>query len=245
MLNGIHQDLQTKQIRLTTDDVTSIQRIFDSYHSSNSLEDEVSEFFREVAALKGQSVDDTLQEMIAGTRKYIEAVNTPIELKNDLPVDINTFAEKLQKLSEGIEICWDIFSEESKQSFINLAKDFCLSYEKFQGWKSLLIRAKLFLPSIQQKQNLYRKYKDAFLLIPKAVKRAVDIRQGKSTFQLQQTAQSILKRAKNIELPKLLPIPSKYLGRSPEEQIEKNKPARAWAKARLEEIENKRNGKNL
>jgi len=33
----------------------------------------------------------------------------------------------------------------------------------------------------------------------------------------------------------------KHLGRTPEEQLEKNKPAMAWAKARMEEIESKRN----
>jgi hypothetical protein len=33
----------------------------------------------------------------------------------------------------------------------------------------------------------------------------------------------------------------KHLGRTPEEQLEKNQPAMAWAKARMEEIESKRN----
>jgi len=36
----------------------------------------------------------------------------------------------------------------------------------------------------------------------------------------------------------------KHLGRTPEEQLEKNQPAMAWAKARMEEIESKRNKRN-
>ena len=36
----------------------------------------------------------------------------------------------------------------------------------------------------------------------------------------------------------------KHLGRTPEEQLEKNQPAMAWAKARMEEIESKRNQRN-
>ena len=45
--------------------------------------------------------------------------------------------------------------------------------------------------------------------------------------------------AKGILLPYL------NLGRTPEEQLEKNKPAMAWAKARMEEIKRKYNGKDL
>ena len=41
------------------------------------------------------------------------------------------------------------------------------------------------------------------------------------------------------------PMHKQKLQESIDKEVEKNKPARAWAKDRLEEIENKRKGKNL
>ncbi|MDJ0736037.1 MAG: hypothetical protein QNJ47_18575 [Nostocaceae cyanobacterium] len=240
MFNGVIPALEKEQLNQTALNINSIKQVLESYLTSNSLEDEVDEFFREVAALRGKSVDDTLLEMRTGSQKYIEAVNTPVEFKNDIPVDVNKYSEQLQKLSEGIENCWDFFSQESQQFLINSASGFLEAYSKFQGWKSLIIRAKLFLPSIQTKQNLYKKYKESFFLIPKAVERATDIRKLKSTSQLQATAQSLLQRVKNINQQKLSTYLT-HLGKDREEQIEKNKPAMAWAKARLEKMKNQQN----
>ena len=64
------------------DNIEKLQSLFKNYSSPNSLTDEAQEFFREVAALKSQSVEETLQEMMAGTRKYLEAINTEIDFKN-------------------------------------------------------------------------------------------------------------------------------------------------------------------
>jgi hypothetical protein len=245
MLNEIIWELEKDQFNETALDVNSIKQILESHITSNSLEDEISEFFREVAALKGESVHDTLLEMITGTQKYLEAVNTPIEFKNGIPIDVNKFADKLKNLSVGIEYCWDIFSQESHQFFINLAQEFCEASSKFQGWKGLLIRWQLLFPSVRQKENLFKKYKDSFLFIPKAVNRAIELRNSKPTTQLHTTAQSLLEQAKAISKKQqhLLPF-LKHLGRDTEEQIEKNQAAMAWAKARIEEIQTKLNESN-
>lgn len=246
MLSGIMRDLGKDQFKETALDVNSIKQILESHLTSNSLEDEISEFFREVAALKGKSVDETLLEMITGTLKYLEAVNTPIEYRNDIPTDVNKFADKLEKISVGIESCWDVLSPESRQFFIDLAQDFCRASSKFQGGKGFLLRLQLLLPSIKQKENLYQNYKDSFLLIPKAVNRAIELRDSKPTTQLQATAQSLLERAKAISTTHQTLLPFlKHLGRNKEEQLEKNQAAMAWAKARLEEIKSKRNENNL
>ncbi len=246
MLNEIIWELEKDQFNETALDVNSIKQILESYLTSNGIEDEISEFFREVAALKGKSVDDTLLEMIAGTQKYLEAVNTPVEVKDDIPTNINKYADKLEKISVGIESCWDIFSQESRQFFINLALDLCRASSKFYGWRGILIRLRLFLPSIQQKEDLFKKYKDSFLFIPKAVDRAVELRGSKPTAQLQATAQSLLKRAKGISTAQETLLPYlRHLGRDEEEQLEKNQAAMAWAKARLEEIQSKRKRQNL
>ncbi|WP_143288185.1 hypothetical protein [Calothrix rhizosoleniae] len=77
-------------------------------------------------------------------------------------------------------------------------------------------------------------------MIPKAVKRAIDMRESKSTSQLQATTQSLLQRVKNINQHKFSTYLT-HLGKNTEEQIEKNKPAMAWAKARLEKMENQQN----
>jgi hypothetical protein len=246
MLNDIMLDLGKDQFNETALDVNNIKQILESHLTSNSLEDEISEFFREVAALKGKSVDETLLEMIIGTRKYLEAVNTPIEFRNDIPTDINKFADKLEKISVGIESCWDVFSPKSRQFFIDLAQDFCRASSKFQGWKGFLLRLQLLWHSIKQQENLYQKYKDSFLLIPRAVNRAIELRDSKPTTQLQATAQSLLERAKAISTTQQTLLPFlRHLGRDKEEQLEKNQAAMAWAKARLEEIKSKGNGNNL
>lgn len=246
MLNSSVLKLETNQFNKTELDVNSIKQLFESQITSNSLEDEISEFFREVAALKGQSVHDTRLEMITGTQKYLEAVNTKIEFKNNIPTDVNKFADKLKNISLGIESCWDILSQESRHFFINLAHNFCEASSKFQGWRGLLIRLQLFFPSIIQKENLFKKYQDSFLFIPKAVNRAIELRYSKSTTQLQKTAEILLERAKTIRKEQqYLLLNLKHLGRDTEEQIEKNQAAMAWAQARLEEIQNKQDGRSL
>jgi hypothetical protein len=246
MLNEIIWELEKDQFNETALDVKRIKQILESHLTANGIEDEISEFFREVAALKGKSVHTTVLDMITGTQKYIDAVNTPIEFKTGIPTDVNKFADKLEKISVGIESCWDIFSQESLQFFINLAQEFCEASSKFQGWKGLLIRLQLLFPSIRQKENLFKKYKDSFLFIPKAVNRAIELRNSKPTLQLQATAQSLLKRAKGISTAQETLLPYlRHLGRDEEDQLEKNKAAMAWAKARLEEIQTKRNGQNL
>lgn len=245
MLREIRLNLKEDKFNKTAPDIQSLKQILEDRLTSNSLEDEISEFFREVAALKGQSVHDLLSEMIIGTQKYLEAVNTTVEFKNGIPVDVNKFADKLENLSRGIESCWDIFSEESRYFFINLAKEFCEASAKFQGWKGLLIRWQLFIPSLQQKDNLFKKYRDSFLKIPKAVNKAIEIRDSKTTAQLKKTAGYLRERTKELSEKQQSLLPSlKHLGRDKEEQIEKNQAAMVWAKARLKEIEGKRNRRN-
>jgi hypothetical protein len=246
MINESMLNLEKEQLNETVLDTINIKQFLESYLSFNSLEDEASEFFREVAALKNQSVNDTLLEMIAGTQKYLEAIDIDIEFEDDIPTDINQYAKKLKKLSVGIETCWDIFSDESHQFFIGLAQDFCRASSKFQGWKGIFIRLKLLLPSIKQKQNLFKTYKESFFFIPRAVNRAIELRESKTTVQLQSTAQSLLKRAREINTKQQTLLPFlRHLGRNQEEQIEKNQAAMNWAKARLEEIKSKRNGKDF
>jgi hypothetical protein len=244
MLNKTMPDLEQEKLDRTTLDVNRIKQILERSLTSNSLENEALGFFREIAALRGKNVDDTLSEMIAGTQKYLEAVNTHIEFDRDIPTDINKYADKLVKISEGIEACWDFFSIESQEFFINVAANFCcVADSKFKGWKGFLIRLRLIFPSLKQKQNLFKKYQESFLFIPKAVDRVTEVRKNKSILQLHQTGQSLLKRAKEINgnRDSLLPF-LKHLGRDEQEQIEKNQAAMAWAKARLEEIKVKRNG---
>lgn len=247
MLNGIGLDRKTEQINETALELKRVKSYLESCIAPNSLSDEVNEFFRELAALKSKSVKDTIQETMAGAQKYLEAVEIEIAFKNDLPTDIDRYAEKLEKVAEGIECCWDILSWESRQFFINLAYNFTkVATSKLQGIKGLSIWFKLLLPSQKQQENLFDKYKNSLFLVPKAVDRATVLRQSKSTARLQTTADLLLARANEINSigSSLLPY-MKHFGRTPEEQLEKNQPAMAWAKARLEEIENKRNNRNL
>lgn len=74
-------------------DIEGLQQFLDNCLLPNSFEDENREFFREVAALKGQSVEETLDEMMAGRKNYLEAVKTSIEFKNGIPTDINKYVE--------------------------------------------------------------------------------------------------------------------------------------------------------
>ncbi|NEQ35817.1 MAG: hypothetical protein F6K40_05770 [Okeania sp. SIO3I5] len=212
----------------------------------NSLTDEAQEFFREVAALKGQSVEETLQEMMAGTRKYLEAINTEIEFKNDIPRDINKYVDKIEKLAAGIESCWDIFSVESHHYFVNTAYSFTKVSSKCNGWQGWLIRFRLTLPSLQQKEDLFGKYKKSFWIIPKGVDRAIELRKSKSTSKLWEKGQYLLNKETEIDnSEKGTLLPYLNLGRTAQEQLEKNKLAMTWAKARMEEIKRENHGKDL
>lgn len=245
MLNEISSELEKEKLKEAAPDMSSIRQILETRLTSNSLQDEISEFFREVAALKDQSVHDTLNEMVKGTQKYLEAVNTPIEYKNGLPTDIDKFVDKIENISIGIEACWDILSPESRHFFIDRAKYFCEATSKFKGWTGLLIRLKLFSPSLFRQENLFKKYKDSFLLIPKAVNRVIEIRGSKRTTQLEATANFLREQAREISKKQQYLLPYlKHLGRNTQEQIEKNQAAMAWAKSRMEEIERKRNQRN-
>ncbi|NEO53394.1 MAG: hypothetical protein F6K54_10050 [Okeania sp. SIO3B5] len=247
MLNGLTSQQETEALKRTEDNIEKVKSFLENCISPNSLTDEVQEFFREVAALKGQSTEVTLQEMMAGTIKYLEAINTEIEFKNDIPKDINKYVDKIEKLAAGIESCWDIFSGESRQYFRKIAYSFTEASSKCNGLQGLLIRLRLILPSLQKKEDLFSKYQKSFLIIPKAVAKAIELRKSKSTSKLWDKSQYLLNKATEIynsEKGILLPY-LKHLGRTPEEQLEKNKPAMAWAKARMEEIKREYNGENL
>ncbi|MDY6782927.1 MAG: hypothetical protein SW833_10330 [Cyanobacteriota bacterium] len=234
-------DLKNEQMKESAIDLDSAQTLLELYLTPNSLKDEIDEFFKEIAALHSQSIHKTVEEMKTGTYKYLKAIDTPILYKGDLPKDINLYVEKLANLAEGIETCWDIFSPESRKFFAQLAYNFCqVRDNKFKGLRGLTIYLKLLLPSIKARENLYTKYKKSFLLIPKAVDRAVELREEKETSQLSEIAASLSKRAKEVlELrQKLLPH-LKHLGRDREDQIQKNQAAMAWAKKRMREIEEK------
>lgn len=178
-------------------DVAKMKQALEKYPVSSSLEDELSEFIRELAALQGngKNFEETIAQLVLGSKKYVEAIDMHIVFeKYEIPKNILDYSEKLNKLSEGIEACWDIFSHESHEFFINLANGFCEADSKFKGVKGILLRLKLFLPSISQKKNLFKIYKESSLTIPTAVKRALKLREGKSTIQLEASVKSILGR---------------------------------------------------
>jgi hypothetical protein len=144
-----------------------------------------------------------LEKISIGKKQYLEAINTEIKFENDIPTDINKYVEKIEKLATGIEFCWDIFSEESLQYFRKIAYGFTQASSKCKGWQGLLIKFRLILPSIQQQEDLFSKYQKSFLIIPKAVVRAIESR--KSNFisgnknvskrkSVQQTAKTIQTR---------------------------------------------------
>lgn len=238
MVNGILSNIKREELNQGALEVNSVQALLNTYLIPNSVEDEVNELLREIAALKGKSVQDTLDEMRIGIEKYLQAINTPILFENNLPTDIDKYVNKLENLAQGIEICWDIFSLESRNFFIQLAYEFCQARFKIEGWTGIVIKLKLCLRSILNRENLFHKYKNSFLLIPKAVDKAIEDRKDKSTSQLSNTAQLLLTRIQKANLKQETVFPFlKYLGQNREDQIRKNQAAMAWAKRRLEEIE--------
>ena len=177
------------------------QTLEKSLISPNSLESKVGEILREVAALKEKNVIDTISEMVAGANKYLEATHLTVEFdNNDFPVDINKYANKVEKYSQGIEECWDIFSHESQAFFIEIAKNFTvLAQSRFEGKGEWFLRIKLFFPSIYRRENLFEKYKASYLSIPKSVARALRLRKDKPTPNLQGTLQAIIEREEEEE----------------------------------------------
>jgi hypothetical protein len=217
MLNGIELDRKTEQINQTALELERVKSFLESCIAPNSLSDEVNEFFREVAALKNQSVQDIKQETMAGIQKYLEAVEIEIAFKNDLPTDIDKYAEKLDKVAQGIESCWDILSLESRDFFINLAYAFTkIATSKLQGIRGLWTRFKLLSPSLKRQENLFEKYKSALLFIPEAVDRTMTLRQSKSAEKLEEKAEFLLRQAKGSSL---LPY-MKSIGADSQEQEE-------------------------
>jgi hypothetical protein len=186
---------EREQLNRAALDLAKMKQALENYPVSDSVEEELSEFIREVARLqgKGKNFEETIAELIIGSKKYVEAVNTPIVFEEDgVPKDIINYSEKLQKLSEGIESCWDIFSPESHQYFVAVANGFCEADSKFRGLEGILLGLKLLFPSILQKKNLFKIYRDSSLAIPRAVTRAMELRKGKTTIQLEASAKSIL-----------------------------------------------------
>jgi hypothetical protein len=235
-------DISYEQLNGSTKELKNIQLIAAVYLTQNSLEDSAYEFFREISALKSQNIHDTLIEIITGTEKYLEAIKIKIEYDQEIPKNIDLYANKLQKIAEAIESCWDIFSPETHTFFINLAHDFAQASNKFIGLQGLLLKIKLLLPSLSQQENLFKKYHQAILLIPQSVDKAVTLRKNKSTKILEETAQYLLAKVKEVEHKKnSLSSYMTNLGKTPEEQLAKNQKALVWAKKRLEEINNKRN----
>jgi hypothetical protein len=246
VLNGNAIAMKAEQFEDSTKDVTEAQVLIEDYlaRNSHSLKDEIDEFFREIAALRGKSEIATVKEMKVGSQKYLEAIKTQISFKNNLPLDFDLYMEKVNKIAEGIESCWDLFSLESRNFFIQVAYGFCQAGLKLEGWQGFWLRIKLFLPSLKKQENLFIKYKYSFTLIPKAVNSSLELRQSKSTRLLEITAQKLLKNAQDSHERRANLYPYlKNLGRDPEDQLQKNQPAIAWAKARLDQIEQTWNNK--
>ncbi|MBD2578986.1 hypothetical protein [Oscillatoria sp. FACHB-1406] len=163
----------------------------------NSLTDEIDEFFREVAALKGQNVRDTVEEMRVGTQKYLDAVNTPIDYKNELPENIPLYVSKIENIAEGIESCWDIFSPETQTFFILLSHYYYRARESnFKGLSGLTLKLKLLLPSIRVRSDLYHQYRNSFILIPQAVEKSLKLRDKKGTSKLAERAATLSQKIK-------------------------------------------------
>ncbi len=235
-------DLSYEQLNGSTKELKNIQSIAAVYLTPNSLEDSAYEFFREISALKSQNIDDTLIEIITGTEKYLSAIKIKIEYDQEIPKNINVYLDKMQKISEAIESCWDIFSPETRDFFIHLANNFAQTGNKFIGFQGLLLKIKLLLPSLYQQENLFKKYRQATLLIPQAIDKAVTLRKDKSTKILEETAQYLLNKVREEDHKKnTLSSYMTNLGKTHEEQLAKNQKAMVWAKKRLEEINNKRN----
>ena len=57
-------------------------------------------------------------------RKYLEAINTEIKLKYNMPIDINKYVDNIEKLPTIIECFWNIFSVENCHYLINIVYGF-------------------------------------------------------------------------------------------------------------------------
>ncbi len=71
MCSPIQQNLTKEELNLSSPDLDVLNSI---YNSPNGLEDEIFEFFREVAALQGKSVDETKADIKLGMQNYLEAI---------------------------------------------------------------------------------------------------------------------------------------------------------------------------
>ena len=162
MLNGLLSEQEKENLKATGDNIEKLKYFLENRLTPNSLTDETQDFFQEVAALKGQVVEETLQEMMRATIKYLEAINTEIDFKNNMPTDINKYVDKVEKLATGIECCWDIFSVESRHYFINIVYGFTKASSQCNGWQGLLIRFRLIFPSLLQKKIYLGSIKNLF-----------------------------------------------------------------------------------
>ena len=79
---------------------------------------------QEFASLKGQIVEEISQEMMGAIRKYLEAINTEIKFKYNIPIDINKYVDNIEKLPTIIECFWDIYSVENCHYLINIVYGF-------------------------------------------------------------------------------------------------------------------------
>ena len=141
----------------------------------SSLQNEAHILFEKLAKVKGETVEETIENTETASRNYLQALEIEITFKNDLPTDINKYEEKLIKVASAIEYCWHLLSPESRDFFINLAYGFTkVTISISTGITGLTTWMKLFLPSIKQGENLFKKYKNAMLLIPKAVDKAIN-----------------------------------------------------------------------
>jgi hypothetical protein len=246
MCNIIQENLTQEGLRLSYGDFEVLEDIYNN-NTPDDLEDEISEFFREIAALQEKNVDEIKADIKLGMQNYLEAVNTKIEFNDDLPINIEQYFDKLEKIATGIEFCWDIFSPESKRFFIQLAQDYLeLKQKRFSGFKGLILVLKLIVISWKSQKNLLHLYKRSFLLIPEAVNRAIQLRDSKPTKQLQEKIQLLRKQVHQLQpSPKKLHFQLSNLGKDTEDQIRKNQPAMAWAKKRLEELEKIRYEQNI
>ena len=75
---------------------------------------------QEFASLKGQ----ILEEMMGAIRKYLEAINTEIKFKYNMPYRLNKYVDNIEKLPTIIECFWDIYSAENCHYLINIVYGF-------------------------------------------------------------------------------------------------------------------------
>lgn len=115
-----------------------------------------------------------LELLLLGKQKYLKAIAQKVDFWLDLPVDMDKYLEKIKYLAFGIESCWSIFSEEARLFYRQTAYGFTLAIDKCSGMSGLIVRTRLLLPSLLLRRNLYVEYRKSFLLIPKAVARAIE-----------------------------------------------------------------------